>query len=62
MNNNTNSSWERRAAFLNTRHIPGLLSTFPHEDLPGNIETTVMIVLQLHDWNYPCISISSSTK
>ena len=47
MNNNTKRSWEKRARFLNTRHAPGLLSTFLYDNLPGKVETIAMTALQL---------------
>ena len=39
LHNNTKKGWEDRAAFLNTRPVPGLLTIFMIEDFPGNAET-----------------------
>ena len=46
INNESKQNWERRVAFLNTRHIPGLLTIIPHNNLSNNLDTTVVTPLQ----------------
>ena len=55
------TSWERRAAYLNTRPVPGLLSTFPHTELVGDLETMVITAIHV-DWKLLCTAIHSSIK
>ena len=45
------TSWEQQAIWLNTHPIPGLLHTFPHIDLAGDLETMVMTALHI-GWGY----------
>ena len=57
------TSWERRAAYVNTRPVPGLLSTFPHGDLPRGLDIETILMTALHvDWRLLCTSICSSIK
>ena len=55
------TSWERRAAYLNTHSVPGLLSTFPYTELVGDLETMVMTAIHV-DWKLLCTAIHSSIK
>ena len=57
MTKNIKRSWERRAVFFKTRPILGLLNTILHNNLPGNLETTVIITLQ-HNWVILCNSFN----
>ena len=62
LTSNMITSWEQRAAYLNTRPVPGLLSTFPHVNLPRlELEIIVKTALQV-DWRSLCTSIQSSIK
>ena len=62
MSNNMTGNWDRRAAYLNTQPVPGLLFIFPHGTLPSlEIATIVMTVLQV-DLQSLCTSIYSSVK
>ena len=52
------TNWERQAAYLNSRLVPGLLSIFPHVNLPGDLETMVIIALHV-DRRLLCTRIHS---